>query len=191
MVEVVKHKTPRPSPQWMHMLKMSSSRSKLKRHLYLQRRGEFITRGRELMNSDLQKRRLPILDSDLSILRIYNGEVLSLARREDLLVKVGQGAQNAASIFLHLEALKGKEDLFEKSEPRKTPPKRALRNRSVGLEGGVPMPTRFAKGCKPEKENNCDIIGIISRTGEVVIHRDGCNVVKKANPDRKIKAWWK
>ncbi len=191
IVEVVKHKTPRPSPQWMHMLKMSSSRSKLKRHLYLQRRSEFITKGRELMNSDLQKRKLQILDRDLSLLRVYDGEVLPFARREEILVKVGQAAQNASSVFPHLDALKGKEGVFEKSEPRKTPPRQASQRRKIELEGGLPMPTRFAKGCTPEKDEGCDIIGVISRTGEVVIHRDGCNVVNNSNPERRIKAWWK
>lgn len=191
VVEVAKHKTPRPSPQWMQMLKMSSSRSKLRRHLHLQRRGEFITKGRELMNSDLQKRRLPILDSDLSLLRIYNGEVLPLTRREDILVKVGQGSQNAASVLPYLEALKGKEKLFEKNELRKTPPKQALKGKKVELEGGLPMPVRFAKGCSPDEGAKVDIIGIINRSGEVVIHKDGCKVVGQANPGKMIKAWWK
>ena len=191
IVEVVKHKTPHPSPQWMHMLKMSSSRSKLKRHLYLQRRGEFIAKGRELLNADLQKRRLPILDSDLGLLRLFDGEVLPLIRREDILFKIGQGAQNASSVLPHLDALKGKEHVFEKSEPRKTFPKQALKRRKIELEGGLPMPIRFAKGCTPEKDEGCDIIGVINRKGEVVIHRDGCNVVNNSNPERRIKAWWK
>ncbi|MDD5026660.1 MAG: HD domain-containing protein, partial [Candidatus Peribacteraceae bacterium] len=43
VVEVQKYATPRPSPQWLQLVKMASSRSKLKRHLYAQRREELVT----------------------------------------------------------------------------------------------------------------------------------------------------
>ncbi len=191
IVEIIKYKTPKPSPQWMQMLKMSSSRSKLRRHLYLQRRDEFVTKGRELMNDTLIKRKLPVLDSDLSILRMYDGEVLPIARREDLLVKVGQGSQNASSVLPHLDAFKGREEVFVKDAPKKASESRVVRNRLVELEGGLPMPTRFAKGCKPDEEPRGGLIGIISRSGEVVIHREGCRTLQKSNPDRRIKAWWR
>ncbi|MBU0767074.1 HD domain-containing protein [Patescibacteria group bacterium] len=190
VIDILKYRTPRPSPQWMQLLKISSSRSKLKRHLYLQRRSEFITKGREKVNTELTKHSLPSLDSDLSIMRVYDGDVLPFARREDLLMKVGQGSQNAASIFPHLEALRSHD--FSKSKPRnRTIPKQQRKNNLVELEGGLPMPTRFAKGCKPDDGKREEIVGVINRSGEVVIHRSGCKMLKRANPERKIKALWK
>jgi len=190
VIEILKYRTPKPSPQWMQLLKMSSSRSKLKRHLYLQRRNEFIAKGREMVNADLTKRSLSPLDSDLSILRVYDGDVLPFARREDLLMKVGQGSQNAVSLFPHLEALRG-HDFSQPKQVRRTIPKQHRKKNPVELEGGLPMPIRFAKGCKPDEGEQGEIIGVINRSGEVVIHRSGCRMMKKANPDKKVKAWWK
>ncbi|MBU0458020.1 HD domain-containing protein [Patescibacteria group bacterium] len=191
VVEILKFNNPKPSPQWMQMLKMSSSRSKLKRHLYNQRRSEFLAKGRELINTELAKHRLPLLDSDLSILRLYDGEVLPFSRREDYLVKVGQGSQNAASLFPHLDSLSDHEFVREE-KPRQTLPKRAQhKERSIELEGGLPMPIRFSKSCKPEEGERGDIMGIVNRSGEVVIHREGCGVIQKANPERIIGARWK
>ncbi|MCF7844589.1 MAG: HD domain-containing protein [Kiritimatiellales bacterium] len=190
VIDILKYRTPKPSPQWMQLLKTSSSRSKLKRHLYLQRRSEFITKGREMINAELTRHSLSPLDSDLSILRVYDGDVLPYARREDLLMKVGQGSQNAVSIFPHLEALRD-HDFSAQNKTRQTTPKFHRKDRFVKLDGGLPMPTRFAKGCKPDEGDRSDIVGVINRTGEVVIHRAGCRMLAKANPERKIKAWWK
>jgi len=190
VIEVLKFKTPKPSPQWMQLLKMSSSRSKLKRHLYALRRVEFIAHGRELVNAELTKHKLPPLDSDLSLLRMYDGGALSFARREDILMKIGQGADRASSLLVHLDALR-EHDFTPPPQIRKTPPRRQRKDALINLEAGLSMPTRFAKCCKPNEGEKMLIVGVINRSGEVMIHKKSCKMLRNVNPERRVKAEWR
>ena len=190
VVEILKHKTPQPSDQWMQLLKMASSRSKLRRYLLSQKRPEHVTRGRELVNVELKKRSLASLTTDLSILRICDGEKMTLEQREDLLVKIGQGSERASSLLPRLAALSSEEILLQKS----TAPTVAVRDtgsRLVAMEGGVSMPVQYAKCCEPEQWPREDIVGNISRSGAVMVHRSHCRMFGNTNPDRRVKVWWR
>ncbi|MDP7476970.1 MAG: HD domain-containing protein, partial [Candidatus Peribacteraceae bacterium] len=104
VVEITKHSQPRPSPHWMQMLKMGSSRGKLRRYLYAQDRPNLVATGKTLVNAELKKRNLPELRTDLSVLRVCDGEVLNTEQREDLLMKIGQGSERASYLFARLAA---------------------------------------------------------------------------------------
>ncbi|TSC60111.1 MAG: GTP pyrophosphokinase [Candidatus Peregrinibacteria bacterium Greene0416_62] len=187
VVEIMKRKIPEPSSQWLQLLKTASSKSKLKRYLYAQQRPELIGRGRELLNAELLRVHLPVLDTDLTVLKSYDGEKLTKERREDILMKIGQEAEKAATALTHFDALKGKliHDL----------PSRIVRNSRketvVGIEGNVPMPVRYAKCCEPQEWPRGDIAGVINRSGAVMVHRDECKMFKNASKGRRVRIWWK
>ena len=50
VVEIQRQSPPHPSTRWMQLLKMASSRAKLKRYLAVQDRPRLIDRGRRLFN---------------------------------------------------------------------------------------------------------------------------------------------
>lgn len=186
VVEITRHRLPRPSVEWMNLLKMASSRSRLKRYLYSQNRDQYVATGKVLLNVELQKHHMQPLDSDLSLLRFFDDNVLTAMEREDVLLKVGQGAEKPSSILSHIPALHG----FSSTATKKAP--RLQRKDSiVEMEGGVRMPMRFAKCCKAQEREGKPITGFITRTGEVTIHAEGCGMVKWANPERRIKVWWR
>ncbi len=60
VVEILRYRTPRPSAQWMQLLSMASSRSKLKHYLHAQERPQLIARGRELPNEELHEQSAPL-----------------------------------------------------------------------------------------------------------------------------------
>lgn len=187
IVEILKHKEPRPSANWMQLLKTASARAQLRRYLLSHERPVNLVRGREALNDELAKHHLAPLDPDLSILRSFDGSTLPLSSREDLLVKIGQGAQNASSLLPHLDAL----SLVLKKEeetPRNAPA--IPGSLAVKLEGNIPMPLKFARCCKPDEHYHGAITGVIGRDGSVRIHRSMCNLLKNANPERQIRAWW-
>lgn len=189
VVEILKYKEPQPSPKWLSLLKTASARSRLKHFLAERQRPLLIARGRELFNDELQRRKLPPLDSDLSILRRFDDVILPMTGREDLLVKVGQNSQNAASLFPHLLELP---EEVRRLEPSVTKAKvRTEKGKTkVMLEGDLSMPTRFARCCKADEKQTKDLVGIVSRSGEVRIHAKACKMLKSGNPERRIKAWW-
>ncbi|MBI3331480.1 bifunctional (p)ppGpp synthetase/guanosine-3',5'-bis(diphosphate) 3'-pyrophosphohydrolase [Candidatus Peregrinibacteria bacterium] len=186
VVEIIKHRIPNPSPEWMQLLKMASSRSRLKRYLYALNRDEYVASGKELLNAELQKHRLPHLDNDLSLLKYYDGRVLTMSDREDVLLKIGQGAEKPASILTHMPAVPGLACPLPKKQPRLQ-----RKDAIVEIEGGVQMPMRFAKCCKAQEAVGDEITGFITRTGEVTVHRDDCRMVRFANPERQIAVRWR
>jgi len=189
VVDIRKRRTPHPSPQWMQHLRVASSRSRLKRYLYAQDRPQLIVKGRELLNQELRKRHLPLLDTDLSLLKECDGEKLTSQKREDLLMKIGQESEKASSLLPRLDALKGQD--FSKKQTRKRPPRLQRKGALIDIEGGVPMPMRFAKCCKPNEGEHGTILGVINRAGEVMIHRQQCGMIRNTNPERRIGVWWR
>lgn len=189
VVEILKHADPRPSPQWLQLLRTAPARARLKRYLASQQRPHYIAVGRETLNAELLKRGLQPLDPDLSVLRLFDGKVLPVAEREDLLVKIGQGSQKAASLLPHLDALK----------EQQPPPQRVVQQTVVGagalplhveVDGDIRMPVTYARCCKPDEQRERSITGIVTRTGEVRVHRTDCRMMKGVNPERRIKVRW-
>ena len=191
IVDVLKHKNPRPSSQWMQLLRMASSRSKLKRFLYAQDRPQFISEGREKVNSELRKYNLPLLDADLSILRTFDGAALTMSQREDLLMKVGQKSERVLALLYHLDALK--EMLPEKRSTKSAqtrPGPRPKKQQEFDVEGDVALRTRTAKCCKPEESAKDPLMGVVSRKGVVMVHRKDCGMIRNASEERLVRVWW-
>ncbi|MDA1208713.1 MAG: HD domain-containing protein [bacterium] len=188
VVEILKNKTPTPSPQWMKLLKMASSRSRLKRYLYAQNRPQFVSNGRIEVNKVLRKHHLPVLDSDLSILRKFEGEALTVQQREDILMKIGQGSERASVLLTHLDALKGKG--IEAPVNRESRVRVSTAANAVEVEGGITMPTALAKCCKPTHASSPDIKGVVSRMGHIKVHKAGCRMLRNANTERLVRVWW-
>ncbi|ALM10105.1 MAG: GTP pyrophosphokinase [Candidatus Peribacter riflensis] len=189
VVEIQKQSPPRPSTRWMQLLKMASSRGKLKRYLAAQDRPRLIDHGRQLLNEELRKHHLSPLDTDLTILKVCDNETLSMQQREDLLMKVGQGAEKPSSFFRRLEALRGKGPAEEQVKKRTGRLQR--KDNELSVEGSVPMPTRYAKCCSPEAEPRGKISGVINRTGTVMVHREKCKMFKQSSSGRRIGVRWR
>ena len=187
IVEILKNPAPKPSAQWLQFLHTSSAKTKLKRYLYAQERPIQLSEGRKLVNDQLRKRNLPVLDADISVLKECDDKTLSVSQREDILVKIGQGSERAASIFERAEVLKKP---MTKEEIIAIDPTLIRTDKSVRLADGLPMPTRFAKCCKAESGERVAIVGVVNRTGTITIHRDGCGMLRNANKDRLVPAKW-
>ena len=189
VVDIIKDRTPRASPQWMQLLRMASSRSKLKHYLYTLQRPELLARGRESMNVELRKHHLPPLTTDLSVMRLMEGQSLTMQEREDALIKVGQGAERLSALLSRLDLLKGKLD--EESQAHRVVNRLQRKDAQIALEDDLKMPVRYAKCCSPQDGFHQNIVGKINREGEVMVHRKNCRMLRPSNPERQIRVWWK
>jgi len=188
IVEIMKHRDPHPSPNWLQMLKTASAKSRLKRYLSTQERPSYIQIGRESLNQELQHYHFPQLDSDLTVLRKFDGKPQTHAEREDILMKIGQGSQNAASLLPHLDALQ--EELRQRiAQPKQRIPPPTV-HAIPKVSGNIPMPVRFALCCTPDEEHRSPIAGVIGRDGSVRVHRAECKMLKTVNPERRIDVMW-
>ncbi len=208
VVEIVTRRTSRATSGWLRLLKMASSRSHLKRYLRTVHHDEDLLRGREIVNGELKKRRLPVLDSNLSLLRFHDGNSLSVSEREDLLLKIGQGTDRVGSLLQRLDLLRplraptsapaGASPFASPATGGRSRPRFQRKDALVDLEGDVPMPLTFAKCCKPDSDEKglsagraSKLLGIITRSGDVMIHDAKCRNAQRGNPERRIGVRWR
>lgn len=185
MVEIIRRAEPKPSYNWLGVLKMASARSRLKRHLALADREGTMQTGRDMVNAELEKRNLPPLDTELSILRIVDGVNLPLSERQDLLVNIGRKAQTVVSLLKHVDALRS---IIQDEKVSAVAIKRGA-DLVVSFEGGLAMPYRFARCCNADKEVT-PIAGVTGRDGVVRIHRHKCSMLRNADPGRLVGVRW-
>ncbi len=185
IVDIVRTKDPRPSPRWISLLKTASARNRLKRHLAVQDRPRLVEDGRDALNRELKRLRHVPLDTQLTLLRSLDGKSATLLEREDLLAAIGQGSISSGAALLKIDDL-----IIKKEGP--VPVARPVDGapRSPRVEGSIPMPVKLAKCCKPEESEGRPIVGIIGRSGDVRIHRTDCKMLRSANPERRIHAYW-
>ncbi len=187
VIEIVTGKQAQPSLGWLEELRTSSAKSKLKNYFASKQREDFIVLGRDRLNQELKERKLPVLDPDLTLLKTFDGQELNKHEREDILVKIGMGAVKTATTFRHLE-------IHTKSRRPSTAARSVRQSRRqhiVEIEDGMKMPLRFAKCCSADLlANPPPIRGFVTRSGEVMVHRSNCRMIKNANPERTVKVKW-
>lgn len=184
IVEIVRGKDPKPSPRWIALLKTASARNRLKRYLAVRDRPRLLEDGKDALNRELKRLRLPPLDAQYALLKTLDGAPATLLEREDFLVSIGQGSLSAGAALLRIDALAvRREDVIRPKHIKDTAA------RVPRVEGSIPMPVRIAKCCKPEDDGR-EIVGVIGRGGEVRIHGASCNMLRMVNPERRIHATW-
>jgi len=184
IVEVIRSSDARPSPRWMTLLRTASARNRLKKFLATKDRPALVARGRDMLNRELIRRRLPVLDMQMSLLKDIEGKHLTVHDREDVLAKLGQGAQSVASLLLSLGI--GAEAAQKKKEPECPTDDACV----AKVDSAIPMPTRFAKCCKADELRTQKLMGVIGRDGDVRIHGAHCVLLKHVNPERLIPVKW-
>ena len=188
IVEVFKGKDPAASPRWLSLLHTASARAKLRRYLFIHKRPEFIMRGREILNAELEKSQLPLLDSALSLLRSYEGRTLTFVEREDLLMKIGQGTIRISSVLTSLGFLNEEKSIASSVTRRRHI---SLQNPLIHIVDNVPMPLSYAKCCKPHEGKVEAIIGVVTRSGDIKVHRNRCRMLAHVNRERTVKVRWR
>jgi (p)ppGpp synthase/HD superfamily hydrolase len=186
IVEIIRRAEPKPSYNWLGVLKTASARSRLKRHLALADREGTIQTGRDMVNAELERRNLPVLDPDLSVLRSVDGASQSLSERQELLLNIGRRAQTVTSLLRHVDALRG---LLDEQKTHAPHFKTAAELR-ISFDGGVTMPHRFALCCKADTGVAAPIAGVAGRDGVVRIHRKKCAMLRNADPGRRVDVRW-
>jgi guanosine-3',5'-bis(diphosphate) 3'-pyrophosphohydrolase len=188
IVEILRYRDPRPSSRWATLLKTASARSRLKKYLAQQHQPEHVILGKDLLNQELAKRKLSPLDPDLSLLRKVGGAVLTQSEREEMIAQVGQGIARASALLDRVDALRT--PASEKPAKKKRVMVGVPPAKGSTLQSEIPMPMRIAKCCKPDEGKKGPVVGIVSRTGELRVHRSSCLLIKKGNPGRRVKVKW-
>jgi len=181
VVEIMSTKGERgPSRDWLNpvlgYIKTSHAREKIRQWFKRQERTENIERGRELLEKMMRQLNIKFMEREkLANLFKYDG-------LEDFYVAIGSGDINIQQITMKLAAQQEQPKITEVAPSRQT-------TSAVKVRGVENMLTQLAKCCHPVPGDK--IIGYITRSRGVTIHRQDChNVVHEDEKDRLIPVTW-
>lgn len=185
-VEVLTHKLPRPSRDWMNpalgYLTTASARGKVKAWFREQGRAEAIAAGKEMVNRELQRLELQVSLADVA-------REMKINDVDDLYAHVGFGdrrAQQIAAAALQLEKRRlaaPEVPLVPLVAPPPKPP------RGVVFDGIDDVMGRRAKCCSPLPGD--DVVGFVTRGRGLIIHRRDCTqVAESKEPERIVDVEW-
>ncbi len=181
IVEIISAKGAKgPSRDWLNphlgYVKTSHAREKIRQWFKRQERAENIERGRQILEKELRH-------LGIQIERQLLADLFSYSNPDDFLAAVGYGGVTAHQIALKLAAREEKPgQVTEVTSPKVTPSE-------VRVLGVGDLVTNLARCCHPVPGDR--IIGYITRSRGVTIHREDChNVVNETERERLIPVEW-
>ncbi|MEA1958210.1 MAG: TGS domain-containing protein, partial [Chloroflexota bacterium] len=179
-VEIVTSKGSKgPSRDWLNpdhgYLRTSHAREKVRQWFRKQERGESIERGKELLEKEMRRLGISISEEELA-------ELFKKESADDFLAAIGYGDISTHQIANRLSVPK------EKAIPE-TAPKKQGASSGIQVMGMDNLLTQLAPCCNPMPGD--DIIGYITRTKGVSVHRKDCsNIANTAEKERLINVKW-
>lgn len=190
-VEILRSKTPMPSPTWEKFVATGKARAEIRKFIRSKQRGEYINLGRAILAKTFQQAGKEFNEDSLTPIL----EQFKRASVEDLVVAVGEGLVNRLDIY---KALYPNEDIEKKSKypslsllnfrGRKKPD---IKDKSIPIKGLIPgMAIHFAGCCHPLPGDR--IVGIVNTGKGISIHTSDCDMLENfANvPERWIDVSW-
>ncbi len=186
-IEILTHKSPRPSRDWMNpslgYIFTLGARNKVKAWFREQGRAEAIAAGKDAVQKELQ--RLDLGHADLNVIAAE----MKYPDLDELYAHVGFGdkrAQQVASIALSLE--KRNAPKLEAPELPPVPP-RPKPPRGVVFDGVDDVMGQRARCCNPLPGD--DVVGFVTRGRGLIIHRRDCaQVTESKEPERVVDIEW-
>jgi GTP diphosphokinase / guanosine-3',5'-bis(diphosphate) 3'-diphosphatase len=183
-VEVITRSGAKPSRDWLKHAKSSRARSKIRHWIREAEREESIKLGLELLQSEMQSRRLNIKSVAKSNELLEVAKQLNLPSAEELLAHIGFGKISEHHVVNLLAPETQEEEKVEIGAD-----KSRIHHPSSGVRvGGVGEPfVRFGKCCNPIPGD--DIVGFITRGRGVTIHVSDCKEIS-GEIERILPAEW-
>ena len=186
-VEILTHKEPQPSRDWMNpslgYLKTANGRAKVRGWFRKQGRDEAVRNGRELVERELARMGLEHATLDDVAERLEYEEL------DDLFAAVGYGDRSSHSVTsaaLSIEREKAPPAPIPTTAEAPAPKKSA---RGLRIDGADNILGRRARCCSPVPGD--DVVGFVTRGRGIAIHLRTCNnVVQTKEPERLVDIEW-
>ncbi|MBD0362697.1 MAG: bifunctional (p)ppGpp synthetase/guanosine-3',5'-bis(diphosphate) 3'-pyrophosphohydrolase, partial [Coleofasciculus sp. C3-bin4] len=193
IVEIITRENSHPSLDWLNFVVTPSARNRIRQWYKRSHREENVTRGRELLEKELGKKGFEaLLKSEPMQAAVERCNYHSV---EDLLAALGYGEVTLNIVVKRLrEAVKAQQPIA--AEPQSPPisqtPVAKLPTTSAGKDepiAGVEGLLHYLAGCCNPIPGE-PIIGTVTRTRGISIHRQGCPNVESVPGDRVIPVSW-
>ena len=191
VVEAITSNTAKgPSRDWLKFVKTPSAKSKIKSFFKKEMREDNIKRGKDMLETAAKHKGFAFADLAANQKwRDYVCQKYNFTDLDELFAMVGYGELTTAQVMQKLlefnkrgrkEGVAGRERAADKGGGKG--------ETGIIVEGYSVLKIRFSHCCTPVPGD--DIIGYVSRSRGVTIHRADCPNVKYLEPERLIEAVW-
>ena len=188
-VEILTNPNAKPSRDWLAHVRTGKARHKIRQLLRLEERSSAMRLGREILERELRRRRLPKAD-DHDLYPI--ARLLKLKDSAHLIASVGAGDVHVLQVLKLLHPLL--DTTPEPAEKTSTLERIVDRVRGTGkgirIQGADGLLVRYAQCCQPVPGDK--VVGYVTRGRGVSIHRGDCpNLLLLAHePERRLEIDW-
>ncbi|MDD6093859.1 MAG: bifunctional (p)ppGpp synthetase/guanosine-3',5'-bis(diphosphate) 3'-pyrophosphohydrolase [bacterium] len=172
-----------PNKDWLNFVVTNQAKNKIKAFYTKREKNENLSRGMDIFEKALRKRKLSyqeVIDNQLNIIL----DTLKLKDLDELYIAIGSGKYTIASV---LKIINKKESAINKIF-KKTPviKKEPLKN-DILVEGMNEIKVSLSNCCKPIPGDN--IIGYITKGSGITVHRSNCKNILDLD-ERLINVKW-
>jgi len=186
VVEILVGRSSRgPSRDWLNRnlgyVRTHNARQKIRQWFRKQERAENIERGREVLEKELRRLGVTLAQCKDELLRQFRYDAL-----DDFFAALGHGGVSLHQVVLRLERYIQPEAPI--SLPKEAP-QRLPSTKGIQVLGTGDLLTQLGRCCNPVPGD--DIIGYVTRSRGVTVHRSDCfNVLNEEEPQRLVDVAW-
>jgi RelA/SpoT family (p)ppGpp synthetase len=187
IIEVLTSKKSSPRLDWIAFVQTQQAKARIRQWFKKHYKEEHEDQGRKLLEAELTRAGTDDAVKSGRLLKV--AQELNYTSVDDLLIALGYGELNLSRITNRLKKDAAEPDqatLLQHLSQRK--PQQPSSSAGKDIQGLQGMMYQHAKCCNPLPGEN--IIGIVTRSRGVMIHRDDCNNLQNANPERKMYVSW-
>lgn len=186
IIEILTSKKSAPRLDWINFVQTQSAKSRIRQWFKKHYRETHEEQGRKLLEAEMTRNGVDEL--------IKNGRLLAVAQEmnygtlEDLFVALGYGELNLARVTNRLkrETQLQQDPLLHSVASR--PVRKVSPNERKDIQGLQGMMYQNAKCCEPLPGEA--IMGVVTRSRGVMIHREDCTNLHSANVNRLMRVNW-
>jgi GTP diphosphokinase / guanosine-3',5'-bis(diphosphate) 3'-diphosphatase len=189
VVEIMTSKKATPKLDWIKFVKTHQARTRIRQWFKKNMREDHIQQGRALLEAELNKQHYDEMVKSGKLEHLANE--LNYPEIDDMLMALGYGELSIAKILNRVEKEKKPEPETQELINRlaKSPFQKRRNNAKDDIEGLEGMLYHLAKCCSPLPGD--DIIGVITRSRGVMVHRSDCANMMHINPQRTMTIRWR
>ena len=172
-----------PNKDWLNFVVTNQAKNKIKAFYTKREKNENLSRGMDIFEKALRKRKLSyqeVIDNQLNIIL----DTLKLKDLDELYIAIGSGKYTIASV---LKIINKKESAINKIFKKKPVIKKEPLKNDILVEGMNEIKVSLSNCCKPIPGDN--IIGYITKGSGITVHRSNCKNILDLD-ERLINVKW-
>lgn len=188
IIEIITGKKSSPRLDWINFVQTQTAKSRIRQWYKKQHRDTHIEHGKRLLDAELTRNAADELLKSGKLAQIAGD--MNYHTVEDLLAALGYGETNLVRVINRLKKSGAQERPASSLEGVNAKHARTTKvsQAKQSIEGLEGMLYQLAKCCNPLPGEQ--ILGVVTRSRGVMIHREDCVNLQQSNPERRMIIGW-